>query len=85
MHLLGVQVGQCVVEGAFEVGLTLGVPDAARVGQCDGGDTTVATRRRPLGYVVAVARSPARLTSSAWMPGTAAIAPVESRVSGAPA
>ena len=33
----------------------------------------------------AAARSPARLTSSVWMPGTAAMAPGESRVSGAPA
>jgi hypothetical protein len=33
----------------------------------------------------AAASSPARLTSSVWMPGTAAMAPGESRVSGAPA
>jgi hypothetical protein len=33
----------------------------------------------------AAARSAARLTSSAWMPGTAAMAPFDSRVSGAPA
>jgi hypothetical protein len=33
----------------------------------------------------AAARSAARLTSSGWMPGTAAMAPVDSRVSGAPA
>ena len=33
----------------------------------------------------AAARSPARLTSSLWTPGTAAMAPGESSVSGAPA
>jgi hypothetical protein len=33
----------------------------------------------------AAARSAARLTSSVWMPGTAAMAPFDSRVSGAPA
>jgi hypothetical protein len=33
----------------------------------------------------AAARSLARLTSSVWIPGTAAMAPGESRVSGAPA
>ena len=33
----------------------------------------------------AAARSPARRTSSVWIPGTAAMAPGESRVSGAPA
>ena len=33
----------------------------------------------------AAARSAARLTSSGWMPGTAAMAPLDSRVSGAPA
>jgi hypothetical protein len=33
----------------------------------------------------AAARSAARLTSSAWRPGTAAMAPFDSRVSGAPA
>jgi hypothetical protein len=33
----------------------------------------------------AAARSAARLTSSGWMPGTAAMAPFDSRVSGAPA
>ena len=33
----------------------------------------------------AAARSAARLTSSGWRPGTAAMAPFDSRVSGAPA
>jgi hypothetical protein len=33
----------------------------------------------------AAARLAARLTSSGWMPGTAAMAPFDSRVSGAPA
>ena len=33
----------------------------------------------------AAARSAARLTSSDWRPGTAAMAPFDSRVSGAPA
>jgi hypothetical protein len=54
-----------------------------------------AQSRRPIGAPdrqltsqlsrAAAARSAARLTSSGWMPGTAAMAPFDSRVSGAPA
>ena len=43
------------------------------------------TLRPHASRAAAAARSAARLTSSAWIPGTAAMAPLDSRTSGAPA
>jgi hypothetical protein len=56
---------------------------AALVQQCD--IQTFPVMLAQSSRAAAAARSLARLTSSVWMPGTVAMAPSESRLSGAPA
>ena len=63
--------GHALFRGRAEPRRTAGAPDRALTSQ--------------LSRAAAAARSAARLTSSGWTPGTAAMAPLDSRISGAPA